>query len=134
MNTYLCEVCHRPGPTPICSRRCQGLRKLKSSLNTAQVRSRILGEVAKLEKGASICPGRLSKMVLNTEGVGLQEERDALSIMREILFAMREEGSLRFFQKHVVDVHVGTITSSFFNPHKVLHRVRRMFVNPLCFH
>ncbi|MBM4251552.1 MAG: DUF3253 domain-containing protein [Deltaproteobacteria bacterium] len=102
MDIFLCEVCHRPGPEPICSRRCQGLRKLKSSLNTAEVRRRILEQLAKLEKDSSICPGRLAKIVLDSMEIHLKEERDALSILREDLFTMRDEGVLRFFQKNVL--------------------------------
>ena len=102
MDPYLCEVCHRPSPELICSRRCQGLRKLKSLLNTAEVRRRILEELAKLDKDASICPGRLAKVVLHSLGIHLKEERDALSILREALFTMRDEGLLRFFQKNVL--------------------------------
>ena len=102
MHNFLCEVCHRPGPTPICSRRCQGLRKLKSSLNLTEVRQRIIAEMAKLERDASICPGRLSKTSLGTLGISVQEERDALSLLRETLFTMREEGLLRFYQKNVL--------------------------------
>jgi hypothetical protein len=102
MDPFLCEVCHRPGPEPICSRRCQGLRKLKSSLNTAEVRRRILEELAKLDKDTSICPGRLAKIVLDSLEINLKEERDALSLLREAVFTMRDEGLLRFFQKNVL--------------------------------
>ena len=102
MDPVLCEVCHRPSSEPICSRRCQGLRKLKSSLNTAEVRRRILEELAKLDKDASICPGRLAKIVLDSFEIHLKEESDALSILREALFTMRDEGLLRFFQKNVL--------------------------------
>jgi len=34
--------------------------------------------------------------------VYLKEERDALSLIRETLFAMRDEGLLRFLQKNQV--------------------------------
>lgn len=102
MDHFLCEVCHRPGPDAICSRRCQGLRKLKLSLNTTAVRQCIFDELAKFERDASLCPGRLSKTALETLGISLQEERDALSLLRETLFTMREEGLLRFYQKNVL--------------------------------
>ena len=102
MDTFLCEVCHRPGSAPICSRRCQGLRKIKSSLNTVEVRLRILDELAKLDKATSICPGRLAKTVLDSLEIHLTEERDALSILRQTFFSMRDEGLLRLFQKNVL--------------------------------
>jgi hypothetical protein len=102
MDKFLCEVCHRLGPDAICSRRCQGLRKLKLSLDLSDVRQRILDELAKLERDASICPGRLSKTALGALGIAIQEERDALSLLRETLFTMRQEGLLRFYQKNVL--------------------------------
>lgn len=102
MEAILCEVCYRPGPDLICSRRCQGLVKVKASLKQAEARRCILEEVTKLDKDGSMCPGRLSKTVLDAMGIGLKEERDALSVLREMLFALRAEGHLRFFQKNVL--------------------------------
>jgi hypothetical protein len=98
----LCEVCHRPSSETICSRRCQSLRKLKAKLNINAIRPCLLDELNQLSKEASICPGRLSKMVLDRQGIVLPEERDALSLLREILFTMREEDLLRFYQKNVL--------------------------------
>jgi hypothetical protein len=102
MDTILCQVCYRPGPELICSRRCKGLLKLKSHVHAHEVRRRVLDELAKLPGDASLCPGRLSKLVLDGIGVYLKEERDALSLIRETLFAMRDEGLLRFLQKNQV--------------------------------
>jgi hypothetical protein len=59
-----------------------------------------LEEVSRLDKAKSICPGRLAKSVLDDLGLVLEEERDALSLLRETLFQLRHEGQLRFFQKN----------------------------------
>ncbi|MBC7531765.1 MAG: DUF3253 domain-containing protein [Oligoflexus sp.] len=96
----ICEVCHRPSPDVVCSRRCGGLAKLKRKLDGSETRRLLLAEVRALEKDSTICPGRLSKRVLDQLGVEVKEERDALSILRETLFLLRQEGEIRFFQKN----------------------------------
>lgn len=100
MQSILCKVCYRPGPEVICSRRCHGLNKIKAALDIAEVFPKILEELSQLDKDATICPGRLAKTVLDRLGFQLKEERDALSVLRESLFALREQGRLRFFQKN----------------------------------
>ncbi len=102
MSDLLCEVCYRPSPETICSRRCQGLKKLKLSLDKARAQALIMNEVAKLKKDVTICPGKLSKLVVDELNLGCEEERDALSLLRELLFQMRQEGKLRFYQKNVL--------------------------------
>lgn len=100
VQSILCKVCYRPGPEAICSRRCHGLFKIKAALDTAEVFPKILEELSRLDKNATICPGRLAKTVLDGMGFLLREERDALSVLRESLFILREQGRLRFFQKN----------------------------------
>lgn len=71
-------------------------------MNLAALRLCLLDELKQLSSEASICPGRLAKTVLDRQGIVLPEERDALSLLRELLFTMREEGLLRFYQKNVL--------------------------------
>ncbi|MBC7660637.1 MAG: hypothetical protein H7249_13155 [Chitinophagaceae bacterium] len=96
----LCEVCYRPTTDPICSRRCQGLLKLKKRLSEDDLRRLVLVEVRKLPKDSSIAPGPLARIVLDELGGGPTEERDAFSLLRKTLFDLRREGGLRFFQKN----------------------------------
>lgn len=98
----LCKICYRPSHELVCSQRCQGLAKVKARIDWVAARRLIMAEIARLDKDASICPGRLSKLVLDQAGFALPEERDALSVLRELLFTLREEGQLRFFQKNVL--------------------------------
>lgn len=102
MQSILCKVCYRPGPDAICSRRCHGLFKIKVALDSAEVFAKILEELSLLDRNVTICPGRLAKTVLDRMGFSLKEERDALSVLRESLFALREQGRLRFFQKNIL--------------------------------
>ncbi len=102
MTERLCEVCYRPSEDSVCSRRCAGLKKLKAGYDQGKAKELILREIASLAKDSTICPGRLSKKVLDELGTEVEEERDALSILRELLFQMRKDGKIRFYQKNVL--------------------------------
>jgi hypothetical protein len=98
-----CTVCYLPSADPVCSERCRRMRRRRAAIDAlgSHLDDAVVAAVRALPPGATACPGVLGEGVLRAHGFDV-DARDALLLLRERLFALRDAGRLRFLQKGVV--------------------------------
>lgn len=97
-----CRVCALPLPASgaddgICSRRCAGRKRESAAAaeNSAQLKTQLLGEIARLKTGTTVCPGELSQRIL--PGVD-----QPLTVLRPLIFELSISRRLRLSQKGII--------------------------------
>ena len=95
---HTCAVCALPSPEPVCSRRCAGLRRLRSAVDAAPIAEILSAAVRQLDARASADPGELAQAALAAHGL-TAEARDALAVTRGAWFTLRAAGIVTFVQR-----------------------------------